>query len=276
MAGTTTGKWVARAGSTGGGRTYRGQRPVNWYASLVLICVLGVLSVVYSRYERQHPAVGVAPTTSSRWYVAVGFDECGTILPNLGANPNGTGKNAPGLSTTGNGIINVAPHTAAESGNNATLAKFVSEYPGLKLTSSTLKFPGTAQFTNGERCPAKTPQAGKVGNIVIHVWPNAQHGSGTTTKDPASVKFADGQLIEVAFLPSGVSVPKPVAALPTLLQDEATAAGSTTTTTAPTTSVNTSPPTTAASPSTTAAAPATTVPTPSTTTAPTTTTTKAK
>ena len=56
MARGDTGKWVARAGATGGGRSYRGQRPMKWYASLAMICLLGVALIVYSRYERQHPA----------------------------------------------------------------------------------------------------------------------------------------------------------------------------------------------------------------------------
>ncbi len=39
--GNSTGKWVERAATTGGGRTYRGQMPVNWYASLAVICIVG-------------------------------------------------------------------------------------------------------------------------------------------------------------------------------------------------------------------------------------------
>ena len=49
-----TGRWVARAAATGGGRTYRGHMPVRWDSSLVLIVLLGVASIAYSRYERQH------------------------------------------------------------------------------------------------------------------------------------------------------------------------------------------------------------------------------
>jgi len=45
MASKSTGKWVERAATTGGGRTYRGQMPVNWYASLALICIVGLLLV---------------------------------------------------------------------------------------------------------------------------------------------------------------------------------------------------------------------------------------
>ena len=40
MARTDTGRWVARAAATGGGRTYRGRRPLRWYTSLALIVLL--------------------------------------------------------------------------------------------------------------------------------------------------------------------------------------------------------------------------------------------
>jgi hypothetical protein len=60
MANNSTGKWVQRAATTGGGRTYRGQMPVNWYASLVLICVVGLFLVGLSRYQLSHRS-----TTSS-------------------------------------------------------------------------------------------------------------------------------------------------------------------------------------------------------------------
>ena len=60
MARQDAGKWVARAGATGGGRTYRARVPYRWYSGLALIVVLGVFLVAYSRYERLHPAQPVA------------------------------------------------------------------------------------------------------------------------------------------------------------------------------------------------------------------------
>ena len=51
MARSSTGKSVARAAATGGGTTYRGQMPVNWYAALVLIVILGIGSVALAKYH---------------------------------------------------------------------------------------------------------------------------------------------------------------------------------------------------------------------------------
>ena len=100
MARGDTGKWVARAGATGGGRTYRGQRPVKWYASLAMICLLGVALIVYSRYERQHPAAGGAARHRRPLVPALGFDVCGNIQPNLPANPNAAKTRSPGSAPT--------------------------------------------------------------------------------------------------------------------------------------------------------------------------------
>ena len=55
MAKSTSGKWVSRVGSAGGGKTYTKARPSSFYAILVLIVVVGLALVVFSRYEYQHP-----------------------------------------------------------------------------------------------------------------------------------------------------------------------------------------------------------------------------
>ena len=129
MARADSGKWVARAGATGGGRSYRGQRPLKWYGSLVLICILGVALVVYSRYELQHPAPAIQPTTGTHWFATLGVDLCGSQQPNLVANPNASKAPIPGLRTDGDGVIQIAPTTAKDAGDNATLARFVQTYP---------------------------------------------------------------------------------------------------------------------------------------------------
>jgi len=234
MARGDSGKWVARAGATGGGRSYRGQRPMKWYSSLAMICLLGVALIVYSRYERQHPAPAAQPAIGVHWYQALGFDVCGTIEPNLAANPNASTSPIPGIRTDGDGVIQVAPTTAKDAGNNATLARFVATYPKLVLTTDTLQIPGKAKFTNGQKCPTASPDAGKTGQLQIKVWPSfTPPGSNDPSvfHDPTTIKLADGQLITVAFVPSGASVPKP-SSITAMLTDRA---GSATTTTAPST-----------------------------------------
>jgi hypothetical protein len=272
MASDSTGKWVARAASTGGGRTYRGQAPINWYASLIVIVIVGLLLVGFSRYQRTHPNTSSAgaPTTSDTWHVALGIDICGTMQPNLPADPSTTS----GFTTDGTGVITVAPKNNSESGGNAVLGKFVSEYKGLVLSSTTLQYPGKSLLSNGDRCATGTPQAGQQGFISVKTWPNFASKAGTEVSgNPDQVMFANAQMITIAFVSAGANVPKPPASTITSLITAA-AGASTTTTTAPGTTTTTPTSTTAPSTSTTAptpttAPPATTTPT---TTAPTTTT----
>ncbi len=237
MASNQTGRWVQRAATTGGGRTYRGQAPLNWYASLVVICVLGLLLIGYSRYERTHPSSSSAgqPTTSTQWYAGLGIDLCGTMQPSLQASPAST---KTGLTATGTGVISIAPKNSSETGQNATLGKFVSEYPGLSLSSSSLQVPGKAPLTNNELCPKGSPDAGKPGVVIVVSWPNPEaKGKGTETSGaPQDLRLANAQMITMAFVPVADTVPKPPAQTVTsLLQLVAQAAGNQNKQAAPTT-----------------------------------------
>lgn len=262
MARRDTGRWVARAAATGGGRTYRGHMPVRWYGSLFMIVLLGVALVIYSRYERQHPVSPPQPNAGTHWYAALAVDICGKIEQNLPANPN-EATVAPGLHTGGDGVIQISPTKPADEGNNATLGRFVQTYPGLVLSGSSLKLPKTSTYSNGQVCPAGTPDAGKKGKVRVRVWPSfAPPGSNHPFEpsDASAMKLADGQLITIAFVPAGASIPKPPASvITTLLQDRSQAS---TSTTLPTTSIptpsSTSIPTLTTTPTTTAPAATTT------------------
>ncbi len=282
MAGNTAGKWVARAGATGGGRTYRGQRPVNWYAALIIIVVLGVLSVVFASYEYRHPAAAATakPDKGTTWYAGLAFDVCGTQAPPLASNAAST-TTKQAFFTTGKGVITVAPKTTAETGSNATFGKFVSAYSGLKVTSAELVLPtspttststttttsaskaSATTYTNGEACPAGTPDAGKKGSITLTYWANAFNSKGkavTFSGEPADLKFTDNQLITVGFVPSGTTLPKPNGTVVKALVSASTGAAtsSVSTTTAPGTTSTTTPTTVPPSTTTPTTAPATT------------------
>jgi len=232
MADNSTGKWVQRAATTGGGRTYRGQMPVNFYASLAVIVIVGLALVGISRYQLTHRTTSSAgpPTTSQTWYAALAVDVCGTIEPNLPAGPS---KSTTGFTANGNGVLTIAPKSSAETGANATLGRFVSGYKGLELTNSTLQYPGKPVYTNGDVCPKGTPDAGKPGVVIVYSWPNftSKHGS-ETPGDPQNLLFQNGQLITMAFIPANSTVPKPPASVITNLIT-ADQAGPTTPTTAP-------------------------------------------
>lgn len=229
MARTDTGKWVTRAASTGGSRAYRGQRPGKWYASLVLIVLLGVALVSYSRYERQHPSTTGQPAVGTKWFTAIGFDICGTVEGNLSSNPPTKSKTTPGITTVGDGVLHIDPTTKSQAGANATLGAFVAGYKGLVITSTSVRFPGVRStghpeiartFTQGQKCPAGTPDAGKRGVVTVALWPTPTANKPTIVDNPPSLKLGNQQLLEVAYLPQGASVPKPPAqAITAMLQD---------------------------------------------------------
>jgi hypothetical protein len=245
MARSDTGKWVARAASTGGGRTYRGRRPAKWYSALVLLCILGVAIVWFSRYERQHPSAAGQPAIGTHWVAALSFDICGTIQANVPANPNASA----GIRTEGDGLIQIQPTSPSDAGANATLGRFARTYPGMILNSISVRYPGQRSgtvgrtFTNGNRCPAGTPDAHQRGVVQVRVWPSFTSQTSIDAGNPDNLRLQNGQLITVAFLPNGKPIPKPPSSvITTLLQTMSTinsGASSSTTTTSPTTTAPT-------------------------------------
>jgi hypothetical protein len=228
---------VQRAGATGGGRTYRGQVPANWYAALVLIVVVGLVSIVYARYEYRNPKAAVAPTVGTTWYAGISFSLCGKNEPALAAKTSTTG-----IATSGNGVLVIAPTKAGQAGNNATLGRFVSGYKGLSLTSDSVGYPGGTVLRNGATCAAGTPDAGKKGVVLVYTWPNVEAKQSTLVSgDPTTLKLGQSSLVAVAFAPAGTKVVKSPSVEVAVLQ--ATSAGTTssatTTTTAPASTTST-------------------------------------
>ena len=279
MARSSSGKSVARAAATGGGTTYRGQMPVNWYAALVVIVLVGLGSIAIAKYNYNKTAAVVEPTTTTTWHAGLAFDICGTMEPALAASPTSA---TTGLTSSGNGVLQIAPKTASEAGNNATLGKFAQGYKGLTLTNTSVKYPSAKVplYTNGQKCAAGTPDAGKVGEVQARWWvlttktgKNGQleEAGGLTTVKPADLKFVDRQLITAGFVPANTSLPKPTSAIAPLLQVLSGSQPAATTTTAPVATTTTTPGVTT---TTVPAATTTTKPTATTTSAPATTTTK--
>jgi hypothetical protein len=251
MARSSSGRSVARAGATGGGRTYRGQAPVNWYIALVVIVVVGLGSIFYARYEYQHPASAstIEPQIGTTWFAGFVFDICGKQQPQPAENTKSA--QTVGLVTSGQGVIVIAPVTAAQAGNNATLGRFVGGYPGMVLTSSTIRSPGGKLYTSGDTCPAGTPDAGKAGQVQVRYWPTFETKTATAAPpNPGDLKLGQNSLVTMAFVPNGAKIAKPPATTVDAVLQDASKVNSTTTT-APSTS-------TTAPASTTTQAPATT------------------
>lgn len=255
--------------------------PVNWYAALVIIVIVGLGSIALAKYNYDKVPAVVEPTVGTTWHAALAFDICGTMESALPASPSSA---TTGLTTTGSGVLSIAPKKAAEAGNNATLGKFADGYTGLTLTNTKLQYPSKKipAYTNGDKCPDGTPDAGKAGVVQARSWvlstTTSKNGEeketgGKTTTEPADLKFANRQLITTGFVPAGTQLPKPPAstilALQQVLAGDQTPVATTTTTAGTTSSTLPVTSTTAASTSSTTAATSST-----TTTVPATTTTK--
>jgi hypothetical protein len=199
---------------------------------MVLICVIGISLIVYSRNERLHPVVKATegPTATDVWQAAIGFDICGKLQTDL---PASTNISTVGLRTFGNGLIDIDPGASTTpadfEGKKATLGLFVKDYQGLTLTSTSLKLPGTGQklWKNGDKC-GKTASS-----VQTEVWSSPGGKGKLVTGDPTKLHLTNGQMITVAFVPKGTTIPQPPSksALLTALGSTTTASSSTTSTT---------------------------------------------
>jgi hypothetical protein len=272
VAKSTSGKLVSRVGAAGGGKTYRKARPANYYGVLAVVCILGLVLVVYSRYQYQNPShhhtVSTPPLIGKTYYFALAADNCGTALPALTQDPTYKGS----YHVQSSGIVNLTPAVSANAGKNATLANFATQYPGLTVSSSTLAIPGKAgaknpatTFTNGATCATGTKYAGKKGQVEYAYWTSLGQTAPTITTDPSAIHLSNELRVTMAFVPKGVT---PLAPSTAAVDEMVLLVTTPTTTTSAPTTTTTAPTTTTTGATTTTSSP------PTTTSAPTTTTTK--
>ncbi|MGH9043933.1 MAG: hypothetical protein ACRDVP_03695 [Acidimicrobiales bacterium] len=232
---SSTGKWVSRVGATGGGRRYHGQRPVNWYAALVLIVLVGLASVAFSRYEYTHAkTLAVQPAVGTTSYAGYAIDICGKLLPAL---PVSTNASTAGVSTPGSGVLNVSPKTPAQAGNHATLGLFFSQYHGIALSADSITVLPTKTYKNGDSCPAGTPFGGQKGVVKAQYWPNLLAKSPVPVNgSPADYKIGSRTLVTVGFVPSSSPLKRPpTSTIDAMLEFASSVQGGVTTTAPPAT-----------------------------------------
>ena len=105
-------------------------------------------------------------------------------------------------------IVHVHPTSVASSGKNATFARFMEAVKG-KVSTSEIKVPGQKTMKNDMKCGKKQ------GRVEARTW---SPGASTSSEgklvlgNPADIRFADHELITIAFVPSGAKVPPPPSA----------------------------------------------------------------
>ena len=177
MAKSATGKWVSRVGSSGGGKAYKKSRPGNYYGILVVIVVLGLAATLLARYDYQHPskkAKGTPPAVGTTWFAGLTIQSCGKYAARL-SRPTPPPRAASRIQNVN--VIKISPVSAADSGNNATLAQFANEYPGMIASNSELAVPNASgksnaatTYRNGNACPSSSKYAGQSGKVQYAYW----------------------------------------------------------------------------------------------------------
>ena len=196
MGRASSSKKVARAASTGGGRTARGSRPLGWYAAIVVVTLLGIAGIVFSRAEyRQEIAAGTDGTppiaNQDHWHAAYGIYACDEFLPPL------TDERDPkGIHSHADGIIHIHPFVRSAAGRNATLEVFADAI-GLELEDDRIEVPGGKTYESGDDCD------GKDGIVQVKV------NDEIVTEEIANIKLNDGDLVTIALAPKGAELPEP-------------------------------------------------------------------
>ncbi len=194
MGKASSGKKVARAAGTGGGRTSRGKTPWGWYSAISLVVILGVALVVISRdqtLDRVGERSTEKPTQNDHWHSAYAFYFCDQFSPPLADN----GRDPLGIHTHGDGVIHVHPFTQAASGKRATFSVY-ERAMGITVDDDSLDI-GDRDYKNGDKC------GDKPGKVQVFVDGEPFNG------DPSNIHFGkDRQAIVIAFAPEDAEVPR--------------------------------------------------------------------
>lgn len=249
-------KKVQRAARAGGGRKVaRRQSSMLWPGLISVIVVVGVALIVVSRDSTAYVRPGLfAEHPDDHWHMAFGVNVCGDYQADLGELVNG------GIHTHGDGLIHVEATNSAETGENATIGKFVGDYQnGFRVTNSELSLPGDRQLVEGE-----DDCGGERAQVAAYVWDDRDDDTPeiiTTGID--AIRIGDQELIAFSFNPPGAELQPPPSASNLTDPNAADGGGTTGTSVAP----ESVPPTTVAGaadtttpPTDTTTAPATTAP----------------
>jgi len=166
-----------------------------WIVAILVIVVAGVLLIAVSRSDRTASA---SPRVGEHWHAQLTVFVCGSEGPQDPA-PEfafSTDGSQVGVHTHGDGFIHMHPRNSAESGENATVGRYV-DYQGYDIDEDSFELWGDiGTKRNGDECPDGQP--GEVRWAV-----NGEEMSG----NPADYAPQDGDRIVVAFIPDGQEIP---------------------------------------------------------------------
>jgi hypothetical protein len=208
MGKASSSKKVARAASTGGGRTSRGRTPWVWYLSMTAVVTLGVLGIVVSRNDLDQAAADPPVIGQDHWHAAYGIYLCDKFHPGLQDAPQANGRTDPyGIHSHGDGLIHIHPTSSVSAGKNAQLGVFLDDV-NVKLTEDSLDMPDGPKLTSG-----KSKCGSKPGHVRVVEWETPEAEEEKRVKgDPNDLPLKQAQVITIAFVPEGTDIPKPPSA----------------------------------------------------------------
>jgi hypothetical protein len=190
----------------------------GWNAGIALIAVLGIALLVWTVASRRSEAVAAPragnPSTGQagdHWHASLDVYQCTDWVTTKAAEFETKADNPGirvGIHSHGDGLIHIHPFNSSESGNNATVGRFMN-YAGYSVSSTSFDlWPGAdgkkVQEKNGDQCtlPDGTKKSG-----TLTWYVNAKKQSG----DPAGYRPKDHDKIVLVFAPAGTTLDSIVA-----------------------------------------------------------------
>ena len=193
-------------------RRTRHQRSSGWFFVTVAIIIVAGSATIGAIVVTRDDASATAPTLEDHWHAAFAVNICGEWLPNPATfeNPAGNSGVGAGIHTHGDGFIHIHPFVNSETGNNATLGKFLT-YGGWSASEDSISVwtgPKTDRekttWENGDECPSGSEEgAGEPGRVVFEV------NCKTVEGNPSDHKLADQEVVAIGFVPKGVEIGAP-------------------------------------------------------------------
>jgi FKBP-type peptidyl-prolyl cis-trans isomerase len=132
--------------------------------------------------------------TKDHWHSAFGVWSCDHWLPAVAM-----GDDPTGIHTHGDGLIHVHPFDDRAAGTKATLGRFF-EASVIKVDATRIDLPQGPKLVAGSDCNGKKTE------IAAAVWRSVKDKQPKlVTKDLASIRLTDGQVIALVHAPKGTT-----------------------------------------------------------------------
>ncbi|HEX6310950.1 MAG TPA: hypothetical protein VF152_04940 [Acidimicrobiia bacterium] len=164
-----------------------------WNLAIAVIVIAGVGLIVLSRTGGSSDT---APKVGDHWHAQFDAFVCGESQPVAAEFETSTDGSRVGVHTHGDGFMHIHPFTSGESGDDATVGRFL-DYQGFEIGEDSFDLWFGSQ-SNGDPCP--DGQAG-----VVRWSVNGEEQDGNLS----DYKPQDGDKIVVAFQPEGQEMPAP-------------------------------------------------------------------